>query len=197
MFEASQENPLLAAAAMRSNLANQSTGLNITSQGKQESRNPFAKKVAGAGTIGSPSQSGIVFDSLKMNKPAATTNERSGFGQRKIVLNTQDKSKKNALAKPSINKEKENRSNNTEGLLKGFQLYFAENKNSYEDESSALMSWKSLDKSVKDSYQEPRIPNTGDNKRKREGSDGDSVDDGKKLKSGATTKQKLSGFAFN
>jgi len=202
MFAATQENPLLAAAAKRDNSSGKSSNaFNITTQGKQESRNPFAKKVANSGSTGpgSPSQSGIVFDSLKVDKGStgsSNNKEVSGFGQRKIVLNTQDKLKQSK--KTLIPKEKENRSDNSQGAIKGFQLYFAENKDSFDDEGSALTQWKTLDKLTKEGYQVPRIPNTGDGaKRKREGSDGDVGDDGKKLKTGVNAKQKLAGFAFS
>jgi len=197
MFEATQENPLLAAAAKRNNQEVKQTGLNITSQGRHESRNPFAKKVSGSLVAGSPSQSGIVFDSLKVANPSPSgAKEMTGFGQRKIVLSNQEKSKKSGVKQQTI-KEKENRGENCESTdkLKGFQLFLAENKNSFQDEAGALMQWKSMDKITKDSYQEARIPVIGDNKRKREASDGD-VDEGKKMKS-SNTKQKLSNFAFS
>ena len=179
MFEPTQENPLLAAtrrAAMTSN------NLNISSQAKSESRNPFAKKTAGAAAIGSPSQLGIVFDSIKSDKPCSTSKELSGFGQRRIILNNTDKVKK---------KEKENRSVNCNEQLKGFQLYFAENKASFSDEEAALTQWKSLDKSLKESFKTARLPRpeAEQGKRKRSNS-GD--EESKKIK----TSQKLSGFTF-
>ena len=161
-----------------------SNNLNISSQAKSESRNPFAKKTAGAAAIGSPSQSGIVFDSIKSNsdKASSTSKELSGFGQRKIVLNNSERMKK---------KEKENRSVNCNDQLKGFQLYFVENKSSFSDEEAALTQWKSLDKSQKESYKTARIPRpeAEQGKRKRSNS-GD--EESKKIK----TSQKLSGFAF-
>merc|ERR1712198_230111 len=175
MFEATQENPLLAAAAKRNNQEVKQTGLNITSQGRHESRNPFAKKGSGSLVAGSPSQSGIVFDSLKVANPSPSgAKEMTGFGQRKIVLSNQEKSKKSGTKQQTI-KEKENRGENCDSTekLKGFQLFLAENKNSFQDEAGALMQWKSMDKIIKDSYQEARIPVIGDNKRKREASDGD------------------------
>ena len=195
MFEATQENPLLAAAAKRANNLGNHNNLNITSQGKQESRNPFAKKTAAA-SVSSPSQSGIVFDSLKSERSSLINNrEKSGFGQRKIVLNNQDKTKKTVPAKGGLfAKEKENRSENTTSQLKGFQLYYAENKDNFDDESSALVKWKSLDKSSKDSYQVPRLPNTDQAKRKR--SEDDDLGHDKRVKSDTNTKQKLAGFAF-
>jgi len=187
MFEATQENPLLVAASRRGHqAAATSNNLNITSQGKFESRNPFAKKAAGAAGIGSPSQSGIVFDSIKTVKSDTSSGnkELSGFGQRKIILNNSDKMKK-------TQKEKENRSENGQDQLKGFQLYFAENKATFSDEEAALSQWKSLDKASKESFKAARVPRSGAEQGKRKRSDsGDGAD--KKIK----TSQKLAGFAF-
>ena len=187
MFEATQENPLLVAASRRGHqAAATSNNLNITSQGKFESRNPFAKKAAGAAGIGSPSQSGIVFDSIKTAKgdTSSSNKELSGFGQRRIILNNSDKMKK-------TQKEKENRSENGQDQLKGFQLYFAENKATFSDEEAALSQWKSLDKASKESFKTARVPRSGAEQGKRKRSDsGDGAD--KKIK----TSQKLAGFAF-
>ena len=191
MFEPTQENPLLAAAARRGNpAARGATSLNITSQGKMESRNPFVKKAPGAAATGSPSQSGIVFDSLKSDKSSSSSGgkELSGFGQRKIVLSTQDKSKKKPTVIP---KEKENRSENGQDQLKGFQLYFAENKSSFPDEEAALAQWKTLDKATKEGFKVARVPGAGADQGKRKRSDSGEAE-GKKIK----TSQKLAGFAF-
>ena len=189
MFEPTQENPLLAAASSRGRQAiTSSNKLNISSQGKFESRNPFAKKVAGASAMGSPSQSGIVFDSIKAKSGSTSsgTNELSGFGQRRIILNNTDKTKK-------TQKEKENRNENVQeasAQLKGFQLYFAENKASFCDEESALTQWKSLDKVAKESYKVARVPRSSEQGKRKRSDSGDG--EGKKIK----TSQKLAAFAF-
>lgn len=199
MFAPTQENPLLAAAAMRDSLPKSAQPVNISTQGKQENRNPFAKRVGGGGVTGSPSQSqGIVFDSLEASKIKSTpTSERPGFGQRRVV--GLEKSKRPGIVKqPLIAKEKENREENGQGeMLKGFQLYMAENKESFNgDQEAALTQWKGMDKDAKDKYKVARIANVGGEgvKRKREGED--EVEE-KKLKiSTGSSKQKLAGFAF-
>jgi len=199
MFAPTQENPLLAAAAKRDSFNQAAQPVNISTQGRQENRNPFAKRAAGGGNVGSPSQGqGIVFDSLETEKKSPVV--AAGFGQRKIA--GMEKAKRPLLAKaPLIVKEKENREENGQGeLLKGFQLYLAENKDSFTGEEDkvqelALTQWKSMEKELKDKYKEARIPIKGEGKRKR--SHDDDHADGKKLKaSSATPKQKLAGFAF-
>jgi len=200
MFAPTQENPLLAAAAKRDSFNQAAQPVNISTQGRQENRNPFAKRVAGGGNVGSPSQGqGIVFDSLETEKKSPVT--AGGFGQRKIA--GMEKAKRPLLAKaPLIAKEKENREENGQGeLLKGFQLYLAENKDSFTGEDDkiqelALTQWKSMEKELKDKYKEARIPNKGEEGKRKRSHDDDHVE-GKKLKaSSGTPKQKLAGFAF-
>merc|ERR1712013_946846 len=124
-----------------------------------------------------------------------------GFGQRKIV--GMEKTKRPLLAKaPLIAKKKENREENGQGeMLKGFQLYLAENKDSFSGEEDklqelALTQWKSMGKELKDKYKEARVPIKSDEGKRKRSHDDDIVD-GKKLKTSvATPKQKLAGFAF-
>jgi len=207
MFGPTQDNPLLVAAAKRDSLTKSAPPVNISTQGRQENRNPFAKRVGGGNVVGSPSQ-GIVFDGVEAEKgkssPASV--ERGGFGQRKIIGFGPDKTKRTGLTKqPLIAKEKENRDENgQEGMLKGFQLYLAENRETFIGEKDkiqevALSQWKGLEKDEKDKYKVARLPCTNsakdDGKRKRE--EGDDESDGKKVKvSNGSTKQKLAGFAF-
>ena len=112
-----------------------------------------------------------------------------------------EKSKRPGIVKQPLiakEKEKENREENGQGeMLKGFQLYMAENKESFNgDQEAALTQWKGMDKDAKDKYKVARIANVGGEgvKRKREGED--EVEE-KKLKiSTGSSKQKLAGFAF-
>ena len=209
---ASQEsqNPLL--NAIRGRELKPTPRLNISSQSRQEARNPFAKKPAGAGGVGSPSQAGIVFDSLKAERSGGLSpgvKEKTGFGQRKIVLVNKEK-QRSATKQPLIARgEKENRSGNGGGeVLKGFQLYFAENKNQFASEEEGLTSWKGLEKEVKESYKTPRVAVVGGGggeaaKRKRRGSgdgEADTEADDKKARlssSTGTAKERLAGFAFS
>ena len=208
MFESqASQNPLLAAARDRESKPTQK--LNLHSPDRERKRNPFAKQAAGGESVGSPSQSGIVFDSLKADTTGAPAGgrERTGFGQRKILLVTKDRPRSSTSKQPLISKEKENRTDNGQGVgggavLKGFQLYFAENKNQFESEEEGLTQWKGLEKEVKESYKVPRVPVTGPEacKRKR-GDSGDSEGDAddKKVRLSTLTgsaKQKLAGFAF-
>jgi len=199
MFAPTQENPLLAAAAKRDSLPKSAQPVNISTQGKQENRNPFAKRVGGGGVTGSPSQSqGIVFDSLEAAKTKSSpTSERPGFGQRRAVGLVGRVVGLGLAKQPLIAKEKENREANGQGeMLKGFQLFMAENKDSFNgDQEEALTQWKGMDKEAKDKYKVARIANAGEGgKRKR-----DQEDDveSKKLKTTGSTKQKLAGFAFD
>jgi len=202
MFAPTQENPLLAAAAKRDSFSKSAQPVNISTQGRQESRNPFAKRVAGGGNTGSPSQ-GIVFDSLEAEKvKSSPSGERTGFGQRKVM--GMEKAKRPLLPKaPLIAKEKENREENGQGeLLKGFQLYLAENRDSFSCEQDkvqelALTQWKGMDKELKDKYKEARLPVRSGEGGKRKRSEEDDDAEGKKMKAGSgTAKQKLAGFAF-
>merc|ERR1719480_229455 len=86
MFAPTQENPLLAAAAKRDSLPKSAQPVNVSTQGRHENRNPFAKRVGGGSNAGSPSQGqGIVFDSLEAEKTKSSpTGERTGFGQRRV-----------------------------------------------------------------------------------------------------------------
>ena len=158
--------------------------------------------------MGSPIQKGIVFDSLRAEKNGLGSpgmKEKTGFGQRKIVLVSKEK-KRSGTKQPLIAKgEKENRSGNGGGeMLKGFQLFFAENQNIFENEEEGLTHWKGLEKDLKETYKVPRLVEVGGeaNKRKRAGSsDGeeDTEADDKKARlssSSETTKQRLAGFAF-
>ena len=210
---ASQEsqNPLL--SAIRGRELKPTPRLNISSQSRQEARNPFAKKPAGAGAVGSPSQAGIVFDSLKAERSglAPGMKEKTGFGQRKIVLVKNKEKQRTAAKQPLIARgEKENRSGNGGGggeVLKGFQLYFAENKNQFASEEEGLTSWKGLEKEVKESYKTPRVAVVGGAgeaaKRKRRGSgdgEADTEAEDKKVRlssSTGTAKERLAGFAFS
>ena len=210
---ASQEsqNPLL--SAIRGRELKPTPRLNISSQSRQEARNPFAKKPAGAGGVGSPSQAGIVFDSLKAERSGLSPGmkEKTGFGQRKIVLVNNKEKQRSAAKQPLIARgEKENRSGNGGGggeVLKGFQLYFAENKNQFGSEEEGLTSWKGLEKEVKESYKVPRVAVVGGGveatKRKRRGSgdgEADTEADDKKARlstSTGTAKERLAGFAFS
>ena len=178
--------------------------LNIPSQSLQERRNPFAKKPVGAGSVGSPSQTGIVFDGLKAGRSGLGSpgiKEKTGFGQKKFVLVSKEKPR-SANKQPLIARgEKENRSGNGGGeVLKGFQLYFAENKNQFDSEEEALTRWKGLEKEVKETYKVARVAVVSGEaaKRKRGGSDEGEAEDKKARLSTSTgtTKQKLSGFAF-
>ena len=199
------ENPFL--KAKRDLELRPTPSLPIYSQRREEKRNPFAKKLVGAGSVGSPSQSGIVFDSLKAGRIGLGSpgiKEKSGFGQRKFVLHTKTKEKPRSASKqPLIARgEKENRSANGGGeVLKGFQLYWAENKDDFDNEGDALKQWKLLEKEEKESYKVGREIGAGGEaaKRKRGGS-GDGEDDteaeDKKARL-STTKERLAGFAFN
>ena len=208
---ASQEsqNPLL--NAVRGRELQPTPKLNIPSQSRQEARNPFAKKSVGAGAVGSPSQAGIVFDSLKAERSGGLSpgvKEKTGFGQRKIVLVNKEKQRSATVTKQPLGArgEKENRSGNGGGeVLKGFQLFFAENKHQFESEEEGLVSWKGLEKEVKESYKVARAVGAGgeNGKRKRGGSgdgEADTEADDKKARlstSTGTAKQKLAGFAFS
>jgi len=202
MFAPTQENPLLAAAAKKDSINKAVQPVNISTQGRQETRNPFAKRVAGGGNVGSPGQGqGIVFDSLEAEKVRSPVGS-GGFGQKKVV--GMEKAKRPLLTKaPLIAKEKENREENGQGeMLKGFQLFLAENRDSFSGEQDrvqelALTQWKSMEKELKDKYKEARVPvKGGDNGKRKRSQDEDDVE-GKKLKANsATPKQKLAGFAF-
>merc|ERR1712025_314176 len=138
MFAPTQENPLLAAAAKRDSFNQAAQPVNISTQGRQENRNPFAKKVAGGGNVGSPGQGqGIVFDSIEAEKVRSPVGS-GGFGQKKVV--GMEKAKRPLLAKaPLIAKEKENREENGQGeMLKGFQLFLAENRDSFSGEQDKV-----------------------------------------------------------
>ena len=204
MFEMSQEsrNPLLKATRERE--LKPSPNLNITSQSVERKRNPFAKRPAGGESVAGPSQSGIVFDSLATaGRSGSAVKEKTGFGQRKVVLVSKEK-RSSASKQPLIPKEKENRTDNVQvqgggGELKGFQLYFAENRGKFGSEEEGLTQWKGLEKEVKESYKVARVPNTEAGKRKRGGSEETDTED-KKVKLSATpgsAKQKLAGFAFS
>jgi len=202
MFAPTQENPLLAAAAKRDSLTKSAQPVNISTQGRQDNRNPFAKRVGGGGSVGSPSQ-GIVFDSLEAAKvKTSPVGERTGFGQRRVM--GMEKAKRPLVVKqPLIAKEKENREVNGQGdMLKGFQLYLAENRDSFggvqdKVQELALTQWKGMDKELKDKYKEARIPVKGGDAGKRKRSQDDEDAEGKKLKTTTgTPKQKLAGFAF-
>jgi len=207
MFAPTQENPLLAAAAKRDSLPKSAQPVNISTQGRQENRNPFAKKVGGGGVMGSPSQSqGIVFDSLEAEKvkSSPTSGERTGFGQRRFAGLGQEKAKRPGVAKqPLIAKEKENRENGQGEVLKGFQLFLAENKDNFSGDQDkvqedALTQWKGLDKDEKDKYKVARAPSAGGDGGKRKRSQEDEDLEGKKMKTAnGSTKQKLAGFAFS
>jgi len=202
MFAPTQDNPLLAAAAKRDSVMKEAQPVNITTQGRQESRNPFAKRVSNSPAVGSPGQ-GIVFDSIEAEKAKSpNSNERTGFGQRRIA--GMDKAKRPLVSKqPLIVKEKENRDENGQGeCLKGFQLFLAENRDDFEGENEkvqelALTQWKSMDKVAKEKYKEPRKPvRCGDGSKRKRSQDDESSDE-KKLKSNdSSTKQKLASFAF-
>ena len=203
MFE-SQENPILKATRDRGQKPTQR--LNIMSPDRERARNPFAKRLAGTGGAGSPSQSGIVFDSLEESQSGISpgVKEKTGFGQRKIVLVKKDKSSSTTSKQSLITKEKENRNSNGVGggsLLKGFQLYFAENKDKFDSEADALIQWKGLEKEVKETYKVARVAGSAGEagKRKRGGSEDTEGEDKKvKLSSGTgAAKQKLAGFAFS
>jgi len=201
MFAPTQENPLLAAAAKRDSIDRPVQKLNISTQGRQETRNPFAKRAASSTPISSPSQ-GIVFDSIQSPSNNGTPlPEKSGFGQRKI-LNVDSARRPMMSKQPLIAKEKENKSDNNQvgEMLKGFQLFLAENKEMFnsEDQQLALSKWKSMGREEKEKFKEPRIPNSSKDNGKRKRSEDEAVDDSKKIKpSGAGTKQKLAGFAFD
>jgi len=204
MFAPTQENPLLAAAAKRDSLPKSAQPVNVSTQGRHENRNPFAKRVGGGANVGSPSQGqGIVFDSLEAEKTKSSpTGERTGFGQRRVM--GMEKAKRPLVAKkPLIVKEKENVEENGQGeMLKGFQLYLAENRDNFSGEQDkvqevALTQWKGMDKESKDKYKEARKPVKGGEGGKRKRSEDEEDGEGKKLKpSTGSTKQKLAGFAF-
>ena len=201
---ASQEsqNPLLKAIRDRENRPTQK--LNIPTQSFIERRNPFAKKPVGASSVGSPSQTGIVFDGLKAERSGLGSpgiKEKSGFGQRKFVLVTKEKPR-SATKQPLIARgEKENRSGNGGGeVLKGFQLFYAENKTQFDNEEEALTHWKGLDKDLKETYKLARVAViSGEAAKRKRGDSSDGEEEDKKARLSAstgTTKQKLAGFAF-
>ena len=205
MFETSQEceNPLLKATRERE--LKPTPNLNIFSQSIEKKRNPFAKRPAIGESTAGPSQSGIVFDSLATaGLSGSGVKQKTGFGQRKVVLVTKEKTRSSASKQPLIQKEKENRTDNVQGAagaLKGFQLYFAENRTKFENEDEGLTQWKGLEKEEKESYKVARVPNIGGEagKRKRGGSEEVDTEE-KKVKLSATpgsAKQKLAGFAFS
>jgi len=205
MFETSQEpeNPLLKATRERE--LKPTPNLNIFSQSTEKKRNPFAKRPAKGESVASPSQSGIVFDSLATaGLSGSGVKQKTGFGQRKVVLVTKEKTRSSASKQPLIQKEKENRTDNVHGAagaLKGFQLYFAENRTKFENEDEGLTQWKGLEKEEKESYKIARVPNIGGEAGKRKRGESEEADtEEKKAKLSATpgsAKQKLAGFAFS
>jgi len=127
-------------------------------EGKGSTSN-IAKRKGGGANMGSPSPGqGIVLDSLKVEKFKS-----SPTGERRVI--EIEKAQQPLVAKkPLMVKEKENMEENGQGeMLKGFQLYLAENKDSFggggqDQMQEVALSWKELDKESKEKYKQARKP---------------------------------------
>ena len=127
-------------------------------EGKGSTSN-IAKRKGGGANMGSPRPGqGIVLDSLKVEKFKS-----SPTGERRVI--EIEKAQQPLVAKkPLMVKEKENMEENGQGeMLKGFQLYLAENKDSFggggqDQMQEVALSWKELDKESKEKYKQARKP---------------------------------------
>ena len=193
--EKTPTNPFLAAKFRKENSYSAQARLqssnNSFSPDIGDNRNPFKKNLT---PQSSNIRSGLVFDGISKEEAPrkGSQNGNNAFGSRppvKLPTNGAISKQRQQIIKQKFSDDKnqttgkENMLNNSasETALKGFQLWFEENKDDVSQKAETndpttvqnlgLQQWKSMTKAEKEKYKEPRTPNLRQGKRKYEASE--------------------------